>query len=119
MEKGIKVIALPEAQETSDLPCDTGSDIDALREEFAEKPVDLDLVKKGWDSKMGKWAATSTAIEARAKEARVWLRDRPEEEVVVVTHGGFLHFLTEVGYSGTTDGGGATPSLGCIEGGEC
>ena len=97
LEQGMKVVALPEVQETSDLPCDTGSDLDVLREEFAQKPVELGLVKEGWDSKKGKWAATSNAIEARAREARVWLRDRTEDEIVVVTHGGFLHFLTEVG----------------------
>ncbi|KAL8797682.1 MAG: hypothetical protein Q9195_000034 [Heterodermia aff. obscurata] len=95
LEKGMKVIALPEIQETSDLPCDTGSDVAILRDEFADKPVDLDLVVKGWDSKAGKWAATSTAIENRAREARVWLRGRAEENIAVVTHGGFLHFLTE------------------------
>lgn len=93
----MKVIALPELQETSDLPCDTGSDIDILRDEFKDKPVDLGLVEKGWDSKKGRWAATSTAIEKRARTARVWLRAREEEDIVVVTHGGFLHFLTEVG----------------------
>lgn len=97
LEKGMKVIALPELQETSDLPCDTGSDIDILRDEFKDKPVDLGLVEKGWDSKKGRWAATSTAIEKRARTARVWLRAREEEDIVVVTHGGFLHFLTEVG----------------------
>ena len=91
------VIALPEIQETSDLPCDTGSDIEILKEEFKDKPVDLSLVRKGWDSKQGRWAATTMAIEARAREARIWLRGREEEEVVVVTHGGFVHFLTEVG----------------------
>ena len=93
----MKVVALPEIQETSDLPCDTGSEIDILRQKFAHEPVDLGLVPKGWESKMGKWEATSTAIEARAREARVWLRGRTEEDVAVVTHGGFLHFLTEVG----------------------
>ena len=93
----MKVIALPEIQETSDLPCDTGSDIGILRDEFKDKPVDLGLVEKGWDSKKGRWAATSSAIEKRAREARVWLRGREEDDIVVVTHGGFLHFLTEVG----------------------
>ena len=93
----MKVIALPELQETSDLPCDTGSDIAILLEEFADQPVDLGLVVKGWNSKAEKWAATNTAIKKRAREARVWLRAREEEHIAVVTHGGFLHFLTEVG----------------------
>lgn len=50
----MKVIAIPEAQETSDVPCDTGSDPDVLKKEFEEKklPVDLSLVKEGWNSKV-------------------------------------------------------------------
>lgn len=85
--KGLKVIALPELQETSDLPCDTGSAPEELAKEFADKPVDLGLVKEGWNVKAGKWAATREAIAERAKEAREWLRSRPEQEIVVVTHG--------------------------------
>lgn len=54
-KKDLKLIALPDAQETSDLPCDTGSDPDALKKEFEEKalPVDLSLVTDGWNSKVG------------------------------------------------------------------
>lgn len=94
-QKDLRVIALPELQETSDLPCDTGSDFEELRREFEGKPVDLSLVKGGWNSKAGVWASTSNRINARAREARRWLRDRDEHDVVVVTHGGFLHYFTE------------------------
>lgn len=52
VERGLKVIALPEAQETSDLPCDTGSSPATLRKEFEGKPVDLDLVLEGWNNKV-------------------------------------------------------------------
>jgi broad specificity phosphatase PhoE len=86
-EKGLKVIALPELQETSDLPCDRGSAPELLAKEFEGKPVDLSLVKPGWDSKRMKWAPTSTAIEKRAGDARRWLMARPEKEIVVVSHG--------------------------------
>jgi broad specificity phosphatase PhoE len=85
--KNLKVIGLPELQETSDLPCDTGSDPDVIQKEFAGKPVDLSLVQPDWNSKKGKWAPTAKAIEARAREARLWLMNRPEKEIVVVTHG--------------------------------
>lgn len=127
--KGLKIIALPEIQETSDVPCDTGSDLEALKKEVQEKqlPVDLDLVDGNWNSKVrynrsnlllaggslvknlwvdmkltccifiqeGKWAPTASAIVNRAREARRWLKSRPEKEIVLVTHGGFLHFFTE------------------------
>ncbi|KAF7861845.1 hypothetical protein EAF04_007727 [Stromatinia cepivora] len=100
---GIKVIALPEIQETSTLPCDTGSEPAALAEEFAGS-VDLGLVTQGWNSKVGRWDANAPAIEKRAREARVWLRGlgmKAEREgvedvnIVVVTHGGFLHYFTD------------------------
>lgn len=85
--KGLKVIGLPELQETSDLPCDTGSSPEELKKEFHGKPVDLHLVKHGWDSKQGKFAPSTDAIKARARDARKWLMSRPEKNIVVVTHG--------------------------------
>ena len=60
-----------------------------------DKPIDLSRVKEGWNSKTGKWAPTAGAIGNRAKEARQWLKARPEKEIVLVTHGGFLHYFTE------------------------
>lgn len=59
------------------------------------KPIDLSLVEKGWEIKEGRWAPTSGAIEKRAREARQWLRARPEKEIALVAHGGLLHYLTE------------------------
>jgi len=94
-EKQLKVVALPEIQETSDLPCDTGSEPSELAREFDGKPVDLHLVQEGWNSKKGKWASYDDAIDARAREARQWLMSRDEEEIAVVTHGGYLHYFTQ------------------------
>lgn len=105
IESGKKVIALPELQETSDLPCDTGSD-PAKLEEFVpgqwKGTVDLSLVHDGWNDKSAntKWAPSAAKIEVRAQEARRWLRDLAmksgaDAEIVVVTHGGILHYFTE------------------------
>ncbi|KAL8951335.1 MAG: hypothetical protein Q9222_002700 [Ikaeria aurantiellina] len=91
----IPFIALPEIQETSDLPCDTGSNIFILKEEFKNKPVDLSLLPEDWDSKQGKWAADRKVIEQRCREARKWLKARQERDIVIITHGGLLHYLTE------------------------
>ncbi len=95
VQKGMPVIALPEVQETSDVPADTGSDIEVLREEMKGKPVDLSRVQEGWNSKTGKWAPDTDKLEERAREARRWLKSRPEKEIVLVTHGHFLHYFTE------------------------
>lgn len=93
--KDMTIITLPEIQETSDLPCDTGSDLAELEHEFAGKKIDFKLVQEGWNSKKGKWTPTTKEVEERAKYARHWLRERKEEHIVVVTHGGVLHYLTE------------------------
>lgn len=103
---GKKILALPEAQETSDLPCDTGSSVPTLESEFNSSitKVDFSLLHSDWNSKTGKWSPASYAIEARAREARVFLRNLGEEtqknggkdvNIVLVTHGGFLHYFTQ------------------------
>ena len=94
-EKELQIIALPEVQETTDLPCDTGSSVDELKQEFRGKPVDLNHLSRTWNRKDGKWSPVPERVAERAKEARKWLRSRKEDHVVVVTHGGFLHYLTE------------------------
>ena len=86
-KKGLKIVALPELQETSDLPCDTGSAPEELAKDFAQKPVDFSLVTPVWNSKKGKFSASPDAVIARAREARLWLLARPEKEIVLVTHG--------------------------------
>lgn len=88
------VIALPELQETSAYVCDTGTDPAELKEEMHGKPVDLGLVQDGWNSKEGRWSPKSDKLRERARQARLWLRARPEKEIAVVLHGGFLHYLT-------------------------
>ncbi|KAF4534015.1 Phosphoglycerate mutase family protein [Lasiodiplodia theobromae] len=95
--RGIRLTALPELQENTDLPCDTGSDKEVLEREFANQPIDLSLVQEGWNDKKGPWAPQSDAISERCKAARVWLRELAGEndQVVVVTHGSLLHTLTE------------------------
>ena len=94
-KRQITVVALPELQETSNLPCDTGSDPDELSREFSGMPVDLSLVHNGWNNKQDRWAPTSAKIEERSQKAREWLRDQKASSIVVVTHGGLLHYLTE------------------------
>lgn len=90
------VIALPLAQETSHALCDTGRDVAALRELLPESNIDYQYVGLDWNSKRERWSQKDAAVEARAVDLRDYLASRPELEVVLVTHGYFLHFLTEV-----------------------
>ncbi|RAO66153.1 uncharacterized protein BHQ10_002165 [Talaromyces amestolkiae] len=106
IKRGVRVVALAELQETSDVACDTGSDVADLKREFddyqlgpATPVVDLSLVPEDWNKKVptliGRWAPSSDALVSRARAARQWLRQRPEKEVVAICHGGFLHYLTQ------------------------
>ncbi|EFQ96778.1 phosphoglycerate mutase [Nannizzia gypsea CBS 118893] len=97
-EKQLTIIALPEIQETSDVPCDTGSDLSDLKKEVEEKglPVDLSLVPEDWNDKTTeKWSANAKSVTARARQARQWLKARPEKHIAVVSHGGVLHYFSE------------------------
>jgi broad specificity phosphatase PhoE len=96
----LKIAAVPEIQEISDAPCDTGSAPEILAQEFGGL-VDLSLVHEGWNDKSEKteWEPTLEKLEVRARTARILLRDLVKDEgdahVVVVSHGGLVHFLTE------------------------
>ncbi|KAL0469868.1 histidine phosphatase superfamily [Neurospora intermedia] len=115
------VVALPEVQEVSNLPCDVGSAPEKLHQEFDEAGlVDLSLVKDGWQDKHSPdspWKPEMEKVKRRAEKARKWLyelaqqdstaagaesqadggeeEEKQEKHIVVVTHGGFLHFLTQ------------------------
>jgi hypothetical protein len=53
LNRGLKIMALPDLQETSSLPCDTGTDIKKLEKEFGSTgKVDLSLVDEGWNKKV-------------------------------------------------------------------
>ncbi|KAL8418206.1 hypothetical protein RB594_001713 [Gaeumannomyces avenae] len=101
VDAGKAVKALPEVQEVSSLPCDTGSAPDVLAREFDSK-LDLALVKDGWNDKSpsSPFAPQLSKLQARSRAARVWLRDLAarsggDPHIVVVTHGGILHFLNQ------------------------
>ncbi|KAH7367491.1 phosphoglycerate mutase family protein [Plectosphaerella cucumerina] len=99
----LPVLALPEIQEVSDNPCDTGSEVARLEEEFRGK-VDFSRVPAGWNEKKAAsspWEPTLEKLEARARKARIALRklaassDKEDVHIAAVSHGAFLHFLTD------------------------
>ncbi|EMC95903.1 hypothetical protein BAUCODRAFT_508777 [Baudoinia panamericana UAMH 10762] len=93
LDKSIKIIALPMAEEASDAPCDTGSPLEVLRKDFPQH-VDFDHIKYGWFHHDGEYAIDPKALNARAAKLRRWIRDRSEKEVVLVSHGFFNHYMT-------------------------
>ncbi|KAK8901409.1 hypothetical protein QC760_009853 [Botrytis cinerea] len=102
-------LLVPNAQEVIAKPCDTGVSIYVLRaveipeifkEEglsFGTEKIGFGLVKDEWNSKKGFYAPDPEAVQARAAALRVWLYGIEAQHVVLVTHGGFLHHLTEDG----------------------
>ncbi|KAB8260300.1 phosphoglycerate mutase-like protein [Aspergillus pseudonomiae] len=91
------LILLPDLQEISDYPCDIGSEPEELMRKTANLniPIDYSFVESSWNSKNGRYGPLIPAIQDRAQAVRRWLESRPEREIVVVSHGAFLHFLTE------------------------
>lgn len=102
-----QILALPDAQETSDFPCDTGSSPSVLSASVSEQgwPVGLSLLSDSWTTKsLGtRYSPHSDAIKNRARATRVQLRAKARElvaagienpQIVLVTHGGFLHYFT-------------------------
>jgi broad specificity phosphatase PhoE len=93
------ITALDLLQEVSDAPCDTGSDKEKLAAEFGGK-LEVRGVDPSWTDKSSssKFEPTVEKLTARALEARRVLRDLAgdgDEHIVVTSHGGFLHFLTD------------------------
>lgn len=98
---GKQVILLPELQETGVRPCDTGQPPEAL-EQIYKPQIDISPVERDWFHKKqgSKYVPDVALIEARAREARFFLRELAQSgpddaHIIVVSHGVFLHFLTE------------------------
>ena len=102
------IIALPDGQETSDFPCDTGSDVEVLQQLCDEQkwPVDLSRLASDWNVKSlnGRYSPSGQAVKIRANAARQQIRallkdlvkvGDTDAQVVLVTHGGYLHYFTE------------------------
>lgn len=90
-----KILALPLAQEAPAEPANTPSGIKRLQDEYGsivnfERCYEL----PDFASKEGTFAPDSESLQARAVTLRKFLRDRKEDEIVVVSHGDFLHHVS-------------------------
>ncbi|CAG9943839.1 unnamed protein product [Clonostachys rosea f. rosea IK726] len=100
-ERLYPVVALDVLQEVSASGCDIGSPVERLTAEFGSK-VDTSRVRDVWTDKgeSSPFEPTLAKLTARAREARRALRDLAgdmsgDAHVAAVSHGGFLHFLTD------------------------
>lgn len=92
---GLKsVICLPQAQECNDFPCDTGSPREVLEQDAEFNDFNLELLTPDWTSKKGFYAPDPASIAKRARWVRQYLRERPEQTIVLVAHGDILRQIT-------------------------
>lgn len=90
-----KILALPLAQEAPAEPANTPSGIKQLQEEYGNiVNFERCLEYTDYDSKKGIFDPDGTSLGARAMVLRKFLRDREEDEIVVVSHGQFLHYVS-------------------------
>ena len=99
----LRALAHPGLQEVSNDACDTGTPLDVLREEFPDIQFpDEVFPQDAWPRNRINQLQKSGTIYAdepelllqRAVEFREWVRREVEDiEIIVVTHGGFVHFF--------------------------
>ncbi|CZT49027.1 uncharacterized protein RSE6_09808 [Rhynchosporium secalis] len=102
----VPLLLVPNAQEVSSKTYHVGLASEDLQMKVAElfegqqlpfdiKKIDYRLVSDNWNSKVGFWAPQREEVEKRAAALHSWLYTLPEMHVLLVTHGTFLHYLTE------------------------
>ncbi|QDS72187.1 hypothetical protein FKW77_004911 [Venturia effusa] len=94
---GSQILALPEFQELSKWPCDTGSSLPTLLTEFRDHPVNFEHVTFDWDSKDGYFSPSERRTLQRMVNARQWLHDQESQNIVVVGHCHCLQLLAGEG----------------------
>ena len=85
---------MPLAQESSDEPMDTGSSKEEIQKTFGDL-VDterLDLFPY-WHTNQGRFAVDGDSLIERARSLRKVLRSRPEQNIAIVSHGLFAHYI--------------------------
>jgi len=89
----------PDLQERSDLPCDTGSSASELAKAFPS--LSFGDLGEEWLNKSGRYASDDHAVQERAERVRKSLfeiagslENEKRKDIVVVTHGVFMKFLT-------------------------
>lgn len=99
VENGARLVLDPLLQERSALNCDTGSERAELQAVFPR--LDLEGLGSDWPSKKGIFSVDDETVHERARRVRRGLAELTEQlsrgekrDVVVVTHGVFMKFLT-------------------------
>ncbi|KAI1131407.1 histidine phosphatase superfamily [Nemania abortiva] len=101
-EKHLEVVLVPELQEASARPSDTGSPPLELREEFANV-LNLDFLSHDWwhkDASSSYGSRDQGKVAEKARQARLYIRSvartlNDGDHIVVVAHSGFIKHLIQ------------------------
>ncbi|KAJ5157338.1 uncharacterized protein N7482_008438 [Penicillium canariense] len=98
---GAQLLAAADVQAHSTRPCDTGSDISLLHAEFPDLPWDTLGLDPVFPAKQGPYAPDYEMLRQRGLRIQSDLEHLFQElqstgrpDVVIVTHGGFMRFIT-------------------------
>ncbi|KAJ5735224.1 Histidine phosphatase superfamily clade-1 [Penicillium malachiteum] len=101
VEQGAKLLVEPDVQAHSARPCDTGSEWSVLKAEFPDLPWDTIEVDEVFPAKTGRYAPQweflqqrGWDLQSRMKEQFREMEGSQRKDIVVVTHGGFMKFVT-------------------------
>lgn len=94
VDRGLKILLMPLAQESSDTPMDTGSSQEELKKTFGDL-IDTQRLElfPYWHSNTGRFSVDPESLVERGRQLRKVLRDRPEKNIGIVSHGTFAHFI--------------------------
>jgi hypothetical protein len=91
----VNLIFFSSAMQCNAHPCDTGSSRADLEADPEFSGLDFSNLTDDWNSNQGFYGTDSKTLAARAKWCRRWLRERPEQSIVVVAHGDVLRYITD------------------------
>ncbi|CAG7991651.1 unnamed protein product [Penicillium olsonii] len=98
---GARLVLEPDVQAHSARPCDTGSEVSILRSEFYDLPWEIMELDSVFPRKEGVYADDPECLKLRGARVQSRLEERFRElvgtsrpDIVVVTHGGFLRFVS-------------------------
>ena len=91
-----RILAMPHLQEATENLCDTGSSLETLKEEYGKHVnfPDEFFSSDDWIIKSGTaFANDNELLNKRAEFVKKFIKEQPDQEIIVVTHGNFSHFL--------------------------
>jgi broad specificity phosphatase PhoE len=96
VDRGLQIMLMPLAQESSSEPMDTGSSVDEIKSTFGDLVDETRIVDvfPHWNRNIGRFDTDPETMMERAQMLRLFIRDREEKNIVLVSHGTFAHAIT-------------------------